>query len=247
MRDRRLLRASELEFARVRADRVHARLEGFLPVRAVSGVELQWLVRRAFCRGLGEPVVDGLHEPRALAFERNGEAVLAPLEGDVLRWAESEIEHRGRFLRVESELGTSWQAELVLGALPERVTFPGAGAELMFDPPESLPFGIDIAMCARFLPSELALRLARRRIQDADQILRAESAGDQGVSDQGYERTQEARDLLSYLQASSKPPLLSATIAIAIGAADPGSSRDEWRWSNVPMGRCVCTGRWVIN
>lgn len=85
-RDRRILSASELERARVRADQVHARLEDFLPVRAARGVELQWLVRRAYCRGLGEPLVDGLHEPRALVFERNGEAVLAPLEGDVMRW-----------------------------------------------------------------------------------------------------------------------------------------------------------------
>ncbi len=221
VRDRRLLSAVELERVRVRADRIHARLEDFLPVRPVSGAELQWLVRRAFCRGLSEPVVDGLHEPRALAFERNGEAVLAPLEGDVMRWCESEIEHRGRFLRIESEQGTSWQAQLVLGALPERVTFPGARAELMFDPPESLPFGIDVSLTARFLASEMALRVARRRIQDADQILRAESSGDQGVSDLGYERTQEARDLLSYLQASSKPPLLRATIAVAVGASDP--------------------------
>ncbi len=86
VRDRRLLSASELERVRVRADHAHARLEDFLPVRQARGVELQWLVRRAFCRGLGEPVVDGLHEPRALVFERNGEAVLAPLEGDVMRW-----------------------------------------------------------------------------------------------------------------------------------------------------------------
>jgi len=91
----------------------------------------------------------------------------------------------------------------------------------MFDPPEGLPFGIDIALCVRFLPSELALRVARRRIQDADQILRAESAGEQGVSDLGYERTQQARDLLSYLQSSSRPPLLNCTIAIALGAGDP--------------------------
>jgi hypothetical protein len=221
VRDRRLLGATELELARRRADRVHARLEDFLPVRPVSGAQLQWLVRRGFCRGLGEPDVDGLHEPRALAFERNGEAVLAPLEGDVMRWCESEVEHRSRMLRVESELGTSWQAQLVLGALPERVAFPGARAELMFDPPEGLPFGIDIAMTAQFLASEVALRLARRRIQDADQILRAESSGDQGVSDLGYERTQEARDLLSYLQASSKPPLLKATVSIGVGAPDP--------------------------
>ena len=216
--DRRLLKVSELERARVRADQAHARLAEMLPVRQARGVELQWLVRRAFCRGLGEPLVDGLHEPRALTFERNGEAVLAPLEGDVLRWMDGYVEHRGRVLKIESELGTSWQAQLVVGALPERMQFPGARAELMFAPVESLPFAIDLSLNARFLPNELALRIARKRIQDADQIVRAESDGDQGVSDLGYERTQEARDLLTYLQASSRPPLLRATLAIAVAA-----------------------------
>jgi hypothetical protein len=218
VRDRRLLKAAELERARVRADQAHARLADLLPVRQARTVELQWLVRRAFCRGLGEPVVDGLHEPRALVFERNGEAVLAPLEGDVMRWMDGYVEHRGRALKIESELGTSWQAQLVMGALPERMQFPGARAELMFAPAESLPFGIDLSLNARYLPNELALRIARRRIQDADQIVRAESDGEQGVSDLGYERTQEARDLLAYLQASSRPPLLRATLAIAVGA-----------------------------
>jgi len=49
--------------------------------------------------------------------------------------------------------------------------------------------------------------------------MRAESDGEQGISDLGYERTQEARDLLAYLQASSRPPLLRATLTIAVGAA----------------------------
>ncbi|HEV7584450.1 MAG TPA: ATP-binding protein [Solirubrobacteraceae bacterium] len=220
MRDRRLLRVSELERARVLADQAHARIAEFVPVREARGVELQWLVRRAFCRGLGEPRVDGLHTPRALIFERNGEAMLAPLEGDAMRWAEGHVEHRGRSVRIASELGTSWQALLVLGALPDRVAFPGPRAELMFAPAESLPFGIDMSLNARFLPNELAMRIARRRIQDADQIMRAESDGDQGVSDLGYERTQEARDLLAHLQTSSRPPLLRATLTIAVGAAD---------------------------
>ncbi len=217
-RDRRLLKSSDLELTRLRADQAHARLADFLPVRQTRGPELQWLIRRAFCRGLGEPLVDGLHEPRALVFECNGEAVLAPLEGDVMRWMDGFVEHRGRVLRIESELGTSWQAQLVLGALPDRTPFPGARAELMFAPAESLPFAIDLSLNARFLPNELALRVARKRIQDADQIMRAESDGEQGVSDLAYERTQEARDLLAYLQASSRPPLLRATLAIAVGA-----------------------------
>jgi AAA-like domain len=93
----------------------------------------------------------------------------------------------------------------------------------MFAPVESLPFAVDLNLSARYLPNELAVRHVRRRIQDADQIVRAEADGDQGVSDQGYARTQEARDLLAYLQSASRPPLLRATLAVAVA----GRSREE--------------------
>jgi hypothetical protein len=219
-RDRRLIKVADLERLCVRANELHARLVDFLSVRPTRGVEMQWLVRRAFCRGLGEPHVDGLHEPRALAFEHNGQALLAPLEADVVRWMDGCVEHRGRSLRIESELGVSFQAQLVLGALPEQADFPGARVELMFAPVESLSFAVDLSLNARFLPNELALRIARRRIQDADQIARAESDGDQGVSDLGRQRTEQARDLLAHLQTSRRAPLLRTTLAIAVGAPD---------------------------
>jgi AAA-like domain len=214
------LSTAELERLRMRADAAHARLAGHLVARPARTIEVQWLVRRAFCRALGEPAVDGLHEPQALVFERNGEAVLAPLEAEVMRWAESYIEQRGRRLRVESERGISWQAHLVAGALPEQAAFPSSRLELMFAPPESLPFGIDLSLGARYLPNDLAIRLVRRRVQDADEIARAEAGGDQGVSDRGYNRTQEARDLLAHLQSASHPPLLRASLAVAVAAGD---------------------------
>jgi hypothetical protein len=218
--DRRFLADDELERLRVRADEIHARVAGFLEVRAARTVEVQWLVRRAFCRGVGEPLVDALHEPQALVFERNGQALLAPLEADLLRWLDGYVENRGRRLRIESEAGTSWQAQLVAGALPERAEFPSARLELMFSAPEALAFGVDLTLNARYVPNDLALRLVRRRVQDADQILRAEADGDQGVTDLGYQRTQESRDLLAYLQSASHPPLLRATLAIAVAADD---------------------------
>jgi hypothetical protein len=216
----RHLSAAELERMRMRADEVHARIAASLEARPARTVEVQWLVRRAFCRSLGEPDVDGLHEPQALVFERNGEATLAPLEADVMRWSESYVEQRVRLLRIESELGVSWQVQLVAGALPESAAFPSPRLELMFGPAESLPFGIDLTLCARYIANDLALRLVRRRVQDADEIARAEAGGDQGVSDRGYERTQDARDLLSYLQSASHPPLLRATLTVAVAAAD---------------------------
>jgi hypothetical protein len=219
--DRRTLSAEELERLRVLADRAHARLVDFVAARPARAQEVQWLVRRAFCRALGEPSVDGLHEPQALVFERNGRALLEPLEGDVIRWMDGLVEHRGRALRIDSERGTSWQTLLVAGALPEQVAFPSTRLELMFAPVESLPFAVDLSLTARHLPNALAARLTRRRIQDADQIARAESEGEQGMTDEGYDRTQLARDLLAYLQSASRPPLLRASLGVAVAATDP--------------------------
>jgi len=229
--DARRLSAPELERMRRRADEMHARLSAYLEVRPARTVELQWLVRRAFCRALGEPELDGLHEPQGLVFERNGLAVLAPLEADVMRWCESYVESRGRVLRIESELGVSWQAHLVAGALPERAPLGSSRLELMFGPFEAIPFGIDVSLCARYLPNGLATRLVRRRVQDADEIARAEAGGDQGISDRGYGRTQDARDLLSYLQSASHPPLLRATLAVSVSA--PTSEELERRVETV--------------
>ncbi|HEY1833807.1 MAG TPA: ATP-binding protein [Solirubrobacteraceae bacterium] len=218
-REQRALSPRELKRIVARATRVRAQLADFLPIREAVGAELQWLIRRAFCRGLGELEVELAHEPRAISFERNGKAMLAPLEGDVLRWMNSYVEQRPRLLKVESERGLSWQAHLVVGALPDSVHFPGPEAELMFAPVESLPFGVDLALTARVLPNELAIKLVRRRAQDAEQIARSESEGELGVSDLGYRRTEAARELLSQLQASSRPPLLRASLAVAVAAA----------------------------
>ena len=166
-----------------------------------------------------------------------------------MRWADGEVEHRGRLLRVESELGTSWQAQLVLGALPERIAFPGSQAELMFAPPESLPFG-DRHDAERALPRRTSwpCRIARRRIQDADQILRPRRDGEQGVSDLGYERTQEARDLLA-LPAGLEPAAAPAGDARdrRVGAGSRRSSSSAWRCAGAHTARSGCTARSVIS
>jgi len=136
----------------------------------------------------------------------------------VTRWLNSYVEHRGRELRIESELGTGWQANWSWAPSRTRWSSPRGGRADVRSGRKS-PIRVDLALTVRFLPNGLALRIARRRLQDADQIARAESDGDQGISDQGLRRTQQARDLLTHLQDSSRPPLLRGTLAIAIGAA----------------------------
>ena len=224
----------------------HARLADLLPVRPARGVELQWLVRRAFCRGARRAA-------RRRAARAAGAGVRAQRRGGAgaARGGRAALDGRLRRTARPRRCGssqssaTSWQAQLVLGALPERAHFPGAAAELMFAPPEESAVRRR-PVAQRALPAERARACGSRAatIQDADQIVRAESDGEQGVTDSGYERTQEARDLLAYLQASSRPPLLRATLAIAVAAGERGaSSSSASRLCRRAYGEIACTGR----
>jgi len=213
------LASSNLERLRNTADRRHGTLTDYLrDVREATIGDIEWIARRAFCRGLGEPVVDYPQGPSALGFERNNAALLTPAECDLARlMSEGEIHRHGTYFHIEHEHGSSWQTFLVAGQMPDVATFPG-DLELMFRPAESLPFPIDLSLNARFIPNEVAINLVKKRIQDADQIAEAEHEGDQGVSDQAREREHLARDLLRYLQSPSRPPMLDATLAVCVAS-----------------------------
>jgi AAA-like domain len=232
--DRRLLRASELERLRLAADRAHALLADQLDVRPARSAEVQWLVRRAFCRGLGDPVVDELHEPQALVFEANGEALLEPLEADVPRWCDGLVEHRGRALRIDSELGCSWQAQVVLGALPERAVFPGARAEALFVPVEALPFPVDVCLAGRFVPNELALRLVQRRIRT-----QTRSPGRRRTATRGSPTRASSAPLLGATAVFGVRSEQEAGRVLALLGLDPDDERLRRQLLEFSAGRCL--------
>ncbi len=120
-----------------------------------------------------------------------------------------------------------------------------AGADVRSRRVAAVP--IDLTLCARYLPNDLAIRLVRRRVQDADEIARAEAGGDQGLSDRGYDRTQDARDLLSYLGSASHPPLLRATLAVASSPRRTRSSSAASSRCGARSARSACTARWATS
>ena len=123
-----------------------ARLRSCLDCRRVAPEDLQWLIRRSFCRSLGDPVVDEQFRPQALV----GDAHFEPLGADVLRLFDSPINVEPRSLRIESELGESHQTFLC--AAPAR-----GRLEPLFAPLEAVEFGIDAVLSARVV-SDSALR-----------------------------------------------------------------------------------------
>ncbi len=209
------------ELARLHAleSRCYERVFGFLDCERASSDEVQWLVRRSYTRGLGEPRCDARWRPQALSFlDGEGQERFEPFEADLLRLHDSRVEVGPRGLRVDSELGRGYQAMLVVGALPEQVLYPGPEAELMFAPFENCPFPVDCALSVEWVPNRQALALARRRKVDADNLFSEESHGEHGPSSETAERPHQARELEQTLSGTDRPPLLLAALTLAVGA-----------------------------
>ncbi len=219
--DGRVISGRRLDELLGEEEAIGLRILDYVEAEPAATHELQWLIRRAFSRGLGDPVVDERFLPQALVVEGTegeGGCNYKPLEADVLRLVDSPINVEPRQLRVETETGESHQAFLCLGALPEVATFPGRQAELLFAPLESLEFPVDAAFSSRFVANDDAVRLVRRRIIDADNMYDEESHGDHGPSSSTFERPREVRELEQYLTAGDHPPLLRATVSLAVSA-----------------------------
>jgi hypothetical protein len=222
--------ARRLEALLAQEAQVQHRVEDFLDCEPAAGHELEWLVRRAFCRAVCEPRVDERFRPQALvveAPERDGGLAYRPLEADLLRLMDAPIDVGGRSLRVVSERGTAHQALFCLGALPEEVPFPSRQAELLFAPLEALPFPVDAALHARHVSNGEAVRLVRRRIVDADHIYTEQASGDHGPTADAAQRPQVARELEEYLTGSERPPLLRAQISLCLAAASEGELEER--------------------
>jgi hypothetical protein len=219
LRDARGLSRRKLEALMREEQRTFARAVDYLDCEPAATHELQWLIRRSFCRGVGEPELEERFLPQALIVEgEDGELHYRPLETDLLRLFESPVHVEARHLRVDSERGESHQALLALGALPESATFPGREAELLFAPLEALGFPVDACFSARYVGNARALALARRKIVDADHAYNEESEGDHGPSSKSASRPGAARELEHYLTGDGRPPLLRASISLSLGA-----------------------------
>lgn len=220
--DARGISARRMEAILAEEAKVHNRMLDYVECDAAATFELQWLIQRAFSRGVGDPVLDERFHPQALVVEASadeGGARYQPLEADVLRLMDAPIDVEARKLRIDVEAGESHQAFLCLGALPEVVAFPGTSAELLFAPLESLDFPIDAAFSTRFVANADAVRLVRRRMMDADNILTEESHGYHGPSASAAQRPQAVRQLEEYLAGGDRPPLLRGMLSLGIGAS----------------------------
>ena len=211
----------ELEGVLTGEQRVFERLSGVVSLRRASTGELQWLLRRAAGRGLGEPGLDEHWQPDALVVggEGDGGGVFEPLGVDLARCVNAAITERERTLLVDGEQGRSHQAMLALGSLAEAPEFPGAGAELLFAPLESMGFPADGVLHARWLGNREALGQVRKRIADVENAYHEQLEGSaHGPGLLAGEDRVLAREYEARLQSGGRPAMLYASLSLAVGA-----------------------------
>ncbi len=210
----------ELAELATREQRIFERVNGVIHARRARTVELQWLLARAVCRGLGEPALDRNWAPDALVVEGPaGGVAFEPLTHDLRRCAQAAITEHEQHLVVQSEHGCSYQALLALGALAEAPEFPGFTAEVLYAPLESLPWPVDTVVHCRWLGNRQALAQVRKRITDVEHAFREQVQGAaHGPSVlAGVDRVL-AREYEAQLQAGGHPPMLYGSLGLAVGA-----------------------------
>jgi hypothetical protein len=236
--------AAELEALIACEERAFARAAGCLSVRRATTAEVQWLLRRSACRGLGDPTRDAHWQPAAVMVETtDGRLAYEPLETDLVRHANAPILEEDRALIVDAPEGRSHQAMLAVGALPEEAEFPGT-AELVFAPLEGVDFPVDCVLHARWMGNREAIARVRRRILDADNAFSEQLTSAHGpLSFAAEENRQLARELDAYLQSHERPPLLKAAISLAAGAPSREELERRVEAFTTSSGRSRCTAR----
>ena len=152
----------------------------------------------------------------------DGSAAYEPLEHDLWRCANapaSEDPGQPPSLVVEAEEGTAYQSFLCAGSLAEEAEFPGA-AELLFEPTEGAGFPVDAVLYAEWVGNREALGQVRKRILDVEHAYREQLEGASGPGILAEEDRELAREYEAILQSSAHPPMLRASLSLAVGAAD---------------------------
>jgi hypothetical protein len=205
-----------------RAELAEQKVLDWLDARPARLDEIEWLIRRSYTRGLGEPEVRGLEDPQALTYQNGSRPIVIPRECTVLRWmGDAKVERHDRYLRVTSELGVGYQAGLCVGHVDHAEPLTAA-AELMFTPLEDVPFAVDACLNLSFMPNDQALRKAQAQVAKTDNQEEEEEYGAHGPTGQAQDRTDLARELQHRL-AKTREPILRGTFSVICGAG----SRDE--------------------
>ncbi|XXZ47512.1 hypothetical protein AAGT00_00750 (plasmid) [Streptomyces cavourensis] len=180
-----------VEEYRGRADQVEVALGGAFGLRAARPAEIVWMVQHAVHRGLEEPLLIEAEESGLYGGQVRDGVLRSPSYVDLgqVRLAEGGREHGGeaesgrkerarggswwrkggsspllrRWLQVECDTGTGYQAHLALAELPKAQLVDTAD---LFAQLEVLDFPVDFTVDMEVVPAKRALEQVKRKKKD---------------------------------------------------------------------------------
>lgn len=210
------------------ARKVFASLTG----ERVGPLQLQWLHARNAYRGHGEPPLDLNWKPRGYFVKADDDdrkpPAWQPLGTDLRRFGRVGVQPFARMVEVEAPDGRrSLQAVLTIGAMADKMRFPGA-AEVLSRPLERLGFPVDAVMHVEYVPNAVAIDKVRRKVQAADSAAQEEREGEHGVVSYTTQENKDlARDLLAHLESDTHPPLLIVSMHLVVAVPVPRVKRKK--------------------
>jgi energy-coupling factor transporter ATP-binding protein EcfA2 len=195
--------ADEVAAYRRRAQQLAAQLAGGPVLRPARPAEIVWMVQHAIHRGLEEPLLIAAQAAstgggrllngtlRSPSYQGLGQVRLTeggqpqrgngPSGGGRQRGGWRRVNGsspiRRRWLQVESDAGTSYQAHLVIGEQPAAVGWSSADVLAQL---EVMPFPVDYVVDLQVVPAErakLAVRRKKRELVDQSEQYGAETSG----------------------------------------------------------------------
>lgn len=213
----------ELAAYQIQEETIFSRLNGFLSVSRLKTSELEWLIRRGFYRGIGDPPGRYQWKPKAIPVEVKGKKAIRPSR-DILTLTEGRFDDSGgRQLIVEQFVSGKprhgYMAFLTISHIPDKSPIPGT--EWLYALGK-LPFPIE----ASIRTETIEYRKALTQVQNKKKELKAE---DEHALESGEETSfhilnsrHEALELENNLRVD-KFPLLTTSIVLCVSAR----SRDE--------------------
>lgn len=179
--------------------------------------EVEWLVARAALRGVAIPRVSDFRPARDTVLSAARLAALG--EPEVFEGGQPSDEGRTtrRYLRIDTETGSSFQSCAVLSHMPAEFTYPGGRGELLAHLDE-LPYPLDWAV--RVAPTQnsaarLKITEQIRKLATQHKEYEEDKAGPPDTLD---EAIGDMRALLAKLNAAPSTPECRATFILNFGA-----------------------------
>jgi hypothetical protein len=209
----------EIHAYKVQGELIFSRINGYLRARRVDAVDLEWLIRRGFYRGIGEIPRRKDWKPRAIPLKVKGKKARRPTR-DILTLAEGRFDDsHGRHLvveqHVEGAIRKGYMAFLTLSHIPDKAPFPGT--EWLYCL-QKLTFPVEASVRTETIEYGKALS----QVLNKKKELKAEN---EHMAESGEETSYhllntrlEANELESNLR-TDKFPLLTTSVVLCVSAS----------------------------